>query len=123
MFVEVAVFGRRSRLPKVVNIAFFGKFQVRRGRVFVFTDIMVANVGDELSGGPVPVSVGPATLTTTVPVGPGGGGSATGTVTIPRISTAVGPIDADVQTQLLSVDLAVLAATLPFDVLHRHAGP
>ena len=68
-----------------LNIAFFGKFLVRRDRVFVFSDIVYANLGTDESAGPVTLGVGPATLSSTAGFGPRGGGTATGTVTIPRV--------------------------------------
>jgi hypothetical protein len=89
-----------------INIGFFGKFQVRRDRAFIFSDVMFANLGDEVSAGPVRLGFGPATLTRTAPVGPRGRGAAAATVDIPRVSTLVGPAEVDIEFKMLTVDLA-----------------
>lgn len=89
-----------------LNIAFFGKLEVKRGRAFVFVDAVVADLGDEIDAGPVTLGFGPATLTRKVPLGPRGGGAAIATVDVPRVETLVGPAEVDVNLKLLSLDLA-----------------
>ena len=88
-----------------LNIAFFGKLQVRRDRAFVFVDTVYADLGDDVSAGPVTLGYGPTTLQTMVPVGPRGRGTALATVDIPRVETQVGPADAYYNFKLLTVDL------------------
>jgi len=89
-----------------LNIAFFGKLQVRHDRAFVFVDAVFADLEDEVDAGPVTLGFGPATLTKKVPFGPGGRGTAVATVDVPRVETLVGPAEADVNLKLLSVDFA-----------------